>query len=290
MTHCSSPRAPDLVVLAAGLGRRFGGGKQLAAIGNSGKPLMYFSVMDAWRAGVRKLVLVVDPATANVVEEQFLPLLPPGLSVRLVPQRTQDIPDGCSANPRGKPWGTGHALWCSRDAVPGACIVINADDYYGAGAMTRLVEHFSRRTDWAMVSYPLDGTLSDFGDVNRGLCDIRDGWLVSVRECLDVSRNGEQVSGELAGDRVRLDPETPVSMNIWGFGPEIFECLGRGLAAFFAGLETGSDDEFYLPAQVMASIESGEARVRVYHGREQWLGITYREDLQRLAAAFEASG
>ena len=290
MTHCSSRDAPALVILAAGLGRRFGGCKPLAAVGDTGKPLMHFSVMDARRAGIEKLVVVVNPANAARVEKQFLPLLPAGLEAVFAIQDPADIPGGCLATPREKPWGTAHALWCARAAVNGPCIVINADDYYGASAFARLTAHFAESDDWAMVSYPLARTLSAFGEVNRGLCRIADGYLVSIRECRAISRSPQGIRGELEGERISLDPDTPVSMNLWGFGPAVFDGLERGLIRFFRGLEPGGDAECYLPEQVMASVASGAARVRVYPGRERWLGVTYREDLERLGEAFGGAG
>jgi NDP-sugar pyrophosphorylase family protein len=285
MAHCSSNGVVSLVVLAAGLGRRFGGGKQLASIGATGRPLMYFSVMDAWKAGVRKLVLVVNETIEPALEEQFLPLLPPAMDVSMVRQNSGDLPSSCSAPARDKPWGTGHALWCARDAVPGDCIVINADDYYGPGSMGLLVRHFALHRNWAMVSFPLSATLSEYGAVNRGLCDTRDGFLITVCECFGIIREDAALRGTLDGRAVALKENIPVSMNIWGFTADIFDCLKRGLIRFFsAGLEEGA--EFYLPSQVMESITAGEGRVSVYPGSDQWYGVTYREDLERLGGVF----
>lgn len=289
MAHCNSRHDVSLVVLAAGLGRRFGGGKQLAAVGGTGKPLMYFSVMDAWRAGVRKLVLVVSPANRCMVEERFLPLLPEELDVSLVPQRPDDLPRGCTAPVRDKPWGTGHAVWAARSVVAGPFIVINADDYYGQGAWARLLPHFEAGNDWAMLSYPLANTLSEFGAVNRGLCDVSGGYLRSVRECLSITRENGVIRGELEGVQVGLEAESPVSMNIWAFGADVFDSLGRGLAEFF-GRGPGKNGEWYLPSQVMASVAAGENRVCVYPGRERWLGMTYHEDLARIGEAFREYG
>ena len=276
----------SLIVLAAGLGRRFGGDKQLSTIGDTGKPLMYFSVMDAYRAGVRELVMVINDEIMQAVSKQFLTLLPKDLKVSLVLQRTDDLPDGCAVGSRPKPWGTGHALWSARKTVKAGCIVINADDYYGPGAMKQLLLHFGDGGGWAMVSYQLGNTLSEFGSVNRGLCEGKNGLLVSVKECLSIKHVNGVIHGEIDGTPVTLDPETPVSMNIWGFGPDIFDCLEKGLIGFFAGQEDKNKAEFYLPAQVMSCINAGDNNVRVYPGRDQWQGITYREDLARLGDVF----
>ena len=290
MTHCSSKLPVSLVILAAGLGRRFGGDKQLVTIAGTGKPLMYFSVMDAYRLGVRKLVLVINHLIEQAILKQFLPLLPHDLKVSLVQQRTDDLPEGCKAYSREKPWGTGHALWSARDAVSADCIVINADDYYGPGAMNQLLMHFKNHDGWALVSYPLKNTLSDSGVVNRGLCEVIDGSLVTVREYLSITRENGVICGEVDGNSVNLEPETPVSMNIWGFGPDIFDYLNDGLIEFFAAARGQSQAEFYLPAQVMASIKAGENHVCVYPTEDKWQGITYREDLERLGRVFQPSG
>ena len=276
----------SLVILAAGLGRRFGGDKQLATVGNTGKPLMYFSVMDAYQAGVRQLVLVINHQIEQALVSQFLPLLPADLTVSLVRQRMDDLPRVCKAGFREKPWGTGHALWSARKDVPAASIVINADDYDGPGAMKRLVSHFENSTDWALVSFRLGNTLSEFGLVNRGLCEESEGFLVSVKECLSIKRFDGVIRGEVDGKPVRLEPGAAVSMNAWGFGLDIFPCLENGLIRFFDRTEDQSEAEFYLPTQVMASIKGGDNRVRVYESSEKWQGIPYRDDDERLSEVF----
>lgn len=287
MTHCSSI---GLVVLAAGLGRRFGGEKQLAPIGSTGRPLMHFSAMDAWRAGVRKLVLVVNEAVAALVKSEFLPLLPGDMEVSLVLQRPDDVPPGFPARRREKPWGTGHALWCARDAVSDEFIVINADDYYGYGSMERLVSHFGARRNWAMIGFPLAGTLSAAGAVSRGLCEVRDDYLTGIRECHGIALEDGAIRGEVDGRAIVLQGDMPVSMNIWGFSRDFFDCLERGLARFFSRGEAADEAEFYLPEQVMAAIAAGEGRVRVYPASDPWHGITYKDDLALLGDVFNANG
>jgi UTP-glucose-1-phosphate uridylyltransferase len=292
MKHCNSTdsvgtASVSLIILAAGLGRRFGGGKQLATIGTTNKPLMYFSVMDAYQLGVRNLVLVINKQIEQTVATQFLPLLPNDLKVSLVLQQVNDLPEGSVACARQKPWGTVHALWSARHAVQAECVVINADDYYGPGAIRQLLLHFENCNDWAMVSYQLSNTLSEFGLVNRGVCEEKDGFLVTVKECLSIEKANSVIRGEVGGTAVILEPETPVSMNIWGFGPDIFACLEKGLIEFFTDLQERCQAEFYLPDQVMASIKADDKCVRVYPGRDKWQGITYPDDLVRLGEAFQ---
>lgn len=282
MAHCNSIDGVSLVVLAAGLGSRFGGWKQLANVGATGRPLMCRSAEDAWNAGVRSVVLVVNKAIERAIEEQILPLLPVEMEVSLVRQDPDDLPAACSVPARDKPWGTGHALWCARNAVSGDCIVINADDYYGPNSMRLLLRHFARRRNWAMVSFRLSDTLSESGAVNRGLCEVRGGILCSVRECLGIIRDDRGLHGEMDGRTVSLSSDVPVSMNIWGFTADVFDCLERGLIRFFNAGEPEESAEFYLPSLVMESIAAGEGSVSVYPGSDRWRGVTYPEDLRRL--------
>ncbi|MDH4021207.1 MAG: NTP transferase domain-containing protein [Xanthomonadales bacterium] len=290
MAHCNSKPPVSLVILAAGLGRRFGGDKQLVSVAGTGKPLMYFSVMDAYRLGVRQLVLVINHLIEQAILKQFVPLLPHDLKVSLVQQQVDDLPEGCEAYSRQKPWGTGHALWSARDAVPAGCIVINADDYYGPDAMTQLLLHLKHNDGWALVSYPLKSTLSDSGEVNRGLCQVTNGSLVTIRECLSIKLENGGICGEIDGKSVNLEPKAPVSMNIWAFGSDIFDCLNHGLIEFFSVARDQSQVEFYLPAQVMVSIKEGRSQVRVYSTKDKWQGITYPEDLERLGKIFRPGG
>ena len=157
-----------------------------------------------WRAGVRKLAPVVNSGIEPIIRNRFLPMLPVDLEISMVIQQSGDLPAGCQAAPREKPWGTGHALWCARAAVDAACIVINADDYYGPQAFTHLLCHQEESADWAMASYRLENTLSAFGTVNRGLCRIQTGFLEGVSECLDIERTDAGIHGVLDGRAVSL--------------------------------------------------------------------------------------
>ena len=281
MTHCNSSTGVSLVILAAGLGKRFGGNKPLAPVGDTGKPLMYFSVMDAWHAGVQRLVLIINPAIEETINRQFLPLLPEGLEVTLVCQDTRDLPVSNPVPAREKPWGTGHALWSARHAVAGPMVVINADDYYGRDALGQLVNHFADNNDWAMASYPLAKTLSATGAVNRGVCEVRDGFLAGIAECHNIREEGGLILGGADGNTTTLAPDTPVSMNVWGFNTRVFDHLERGLERFAALHGTDREAEYYLPGMV-AQVISESMRIHVYESRGDWFGITYREDLDHL--------
>jgi dTDP-glucose pyrophosphorylase len=285
----SSAAVPCLVVLAAGMGSRFGGDKQLAVLGNTGRTLLHFSAMDAYQAGVRKLVLVIRPELIAALQQQVLLHLPADLKVVLVVQNPADLPNGISADPRKKPWGTAHALWCARSAVANdPMIVINADDYYGVKAMQLLVQHFSNATpDWAMVAFPLARTLSAHGGVNRGVCVVAQSYLKSVEEYCQITRqNTLTLLGiNSQGQAVQLAPDAPVSMNIWGFSAAIMQQLELALTAFF---QAKPDDktECYLPAVVDKALKQTQ-RLQVYLSDEAWFGVTYPADLPEIVEHFQ---
>lgn len=285
----SSAAVPCLVVLAAGMGSRFGGDKQLAILGNTGRTLLHFSAMDAYQAGVRKLVLVIRPELAAALQQQVLIHLPADLQVILVTQNPANLPAGAVATTRKKPWGTAHALWCARSAVANdPMIVINADDYYGAKAMQLLVQHFSNLTpDWAMVAFPLARTLSAHGGVNRGVCGVADHYLKSVEEyCQITQQHSSTLFGvNSRGQQVQLQPELPVSMNIWGFTAAVMAQLEQALTAFF---QAKPDDktECYLPAVVDKALQQTQ-RLRVYMSDEAWFGVTYPADLPEIVEHFQ---
>ncbi len=288
--------AVSLVILAGGLGSRFGGDKQLATVGDTGRTLLHFSVLDAYAAGIRHLVLLIRDNLQDAVKTQILAHLPADLRVDLCFQRLSDIPAGATlpASERQKPWGTTHALWCARHALPQPFIVINADDYYGAEAMQLLVSHFRQATtDWAMVAYPLAATLSEHGGVNRGICRLQPAsadasalWLQQVSECSAIVRTPDgQLQGRLAESTpCTLSDDLLVSMNIWGFTPAIFDRLTDQLQTFFASApQPGA--EAYLPAAVDEALAAGQ-QLRIYVSAEQWAGVTYPADLPRLAEFF----
>ncbi len=285
----SASPTPILVVLAAGMGSRFGGDKQLAVLGSTGRTLLHFSVLDAYAAGVRSLVLIVRENIITALEQQVLPHLPADLTVQLVLQNPNDVPvEATDFGNRQKPWGTAHALWSARQLLQQQpCIVINADDYYGQTAMQLLVQHFATtRSEWAMVAFPLSKTLSAHGGVNRGICQIDNSFLQAVTEVIQISRHQQQFSGiNLSGERIALDAAQPVSMNIWGFTPDIVPALERALCSFFAQKPDGKA-ECYLPAVVDSSLQQGQ-KLRVYLSPDSWFGVTYPADLAEIVDYFQ---
>ena len=277
-----------LLVLAAGMGSRFGGDKQLATIGDTGKTLLHFSAMDAYTAGVRRLVLVIRPELELAFRQQVLVQLPADLQVELVVQQKADLPAGVTVDwqARQKPWGTAHAVWVARQQLTQPFIVINADDYYGAQAMQLLVQHFQTSQQWAMVAYPLSHTLSQHGGVNRGICQVHGGQLQAVDEYTAIVNDTHTgLTGcNGSGERISLLAQTLVSMNIWGFYPKVLAALEQALLQFFRALPTDKA-ECYLPAVVDEAIRSGQV-LEVYSSAQRWLGMTYQADLAELNRFF----
>lgn len=258
---------PTLVILAAGLGTRFGGEKQLAVIGPGGQPLLAFAIHDAARAGFRRAVLVVreglEPRLRQLLTSAELPL-------EFVIQEAG----------RPRPWGTGHAVLAASALVGEPFMVVNADDFYGAGTYRILAEFLARPAGaedvpvFALATFPLVETLSAHGAVNRGICRATaDGWLVGIEEVRGLEAG--------AGD---WSPATPVSLNCWAFTPAVFPLLRQGFTAFRSGLSPESEEEFMLPEAINTIVAAGLARVQLLPARGPWLGITWPEDAARVTA------
>lgn len=282
---------PCLVVLAAGLGSRFGGDKQLATLGTTNRTILHFSVMDAYDAGIRQVVLVVRAAIVTAMQQQVLPHFPADLQVHLVEQALADLPvTGVETETRAKPWGTAHALWCARHFLTSQpSIVINADDYYGPQAMQLLVQHFADQglaSNWAMVAFEVRQTLSAYGGVNRGFCQVVEGQLQSVHEWTEIRQQDQQLQGRNAdGNMQKLHETQPVSMNIWGFTPTIAATLTTALSEFLLA-EPGPKAECYLPAVVDQALQHGQ-KLQVYMSAQRWFGVTYPDDLAEILDYFQ---
>jgi len=271
-----------LLVLAAGIGSRYGGIKQIDGFGPSGETIMDYSLFDALRCGFDKIVFIVRKDILETVKEKFGARLKGKAQVDYVIQ-SQDIliPTQYRNAERTKPWGTGHAMLCARDVVNEPFAVINADDFYGRQAFKSLAAFFKDRDNAtnAMVGYTLKDVLSDHGSVSRG-CGETDanGFLKSVVERTTiVKENGKIISKEKEGDR-ELSPETPTSMNFWGFHPAIFP-KAEELFIDFMKKNTGDmKAEFYIPLFVNELIRQGTEKVKVLSGGSTWFGVTYQED------------
>ncbi|MBL9215564.1 MAG: NTP transferase domain-containing protein [Opitutaceae bacterium] len=283
----------DLVILAAGMGSRFGGLKQVQPVGPAGELIIEYSIYDAMRAGFGRLVLVIR----RDIEAEFRATIGRRLESRMdvayVFQELDALPPSGGGHPPGrtKPWGTGHAVWAARDAVRGPFAVINADDFYGASGYAALAGHFARtaagRPAYALVGYPLRQTLSEFGTVSRGLCATdAAGRLRSITEITKIERTASGARYlDAAGAERRLSGDEVVSMNFWGFTPAVFPQLEILLADFLVRQGADPKSEFYLPTAISTLNERGLADVALLRSSDAWFGITYREDLASSQAA-----
>ena len=281
---------PALVILAAGVGSRYGGPKQIEPVGPAGATLLDYSLYDARRAGFGTVVVVTRPEFATAFDR---------IGATVVIQRLDDIPAGVSVPAvlagRSKPWGTGHAVLAAASAVGGPFAVVNADDFYGRDAFVGAAEFLGAglRVDtpgtFAIIAYPLQDTLSAAGGVNRAVCRASgEGWLETMEEVVDIRRveDGTYQGTDTRGRPLRLSGDALVSMNLWVFTPAVFTLLERGFAQFLRGTGAGGEQgEFLISHGIRDAVRWGEARVRLLATRARWLGITYPDDRPRVAAA-----
>jgi len=284
----SAPGGLALVVLAAGVGSRYGGLKQLESVGPAGETLLEYSIFDALRAGFDHIVLVIRPETEGDFRESLGSRLANRVGVSIVYQEITDLPDGVSppAN-RSKPWGTGHAVLAVEAAIAGPFAVINADDFYGRDAF-RVLGEFMRVfrpgsvPTFALAGFEVGPTLSDAGPVSRGLCRAGEsGWLERIVEILKLTKKGEGgVFTDASGTEYGVPPDALVSMNMWGFTPEIFPELRTRFLGFLDDEQTAADGrrEFLIPDVVQGMIAENRAHVRVLRHKGLWCGITFPED------------
>ncbi len=273
--------APTLLVLAAGMGSRYGGLKQIDPIGPSGETVLDYGVYDAVRAGFGRVVFVIRREFEEAFRATITAKYAGRIDVGFVFQSADDLPGGFRVPAgREKPWGTGHAVWCARGAVAGPFAVINADDFYGAAAFARLSAFLEGASGgrFAIVGFRLGNTLSENGAVSRGVCRVEGGRLASIVEETGITRSD-------AGPGRRFTGEEIVSMNFWGFTPELFGGLEEGLASFLSARGADPKAEFYLPSAVSDLIRRGSATVQVLSSDDTWFGVTYREDRPQVAAA-----
>ncbi len=276
----------SLVILAAGLGSRFGGNKQLAEFGQQQLTLMEYNLINAVTSGFHQVVFVIRPELESLLLQQVIPRLPEGLDHAFAYQTFDDLPHGCSVSPqRSKPLGTAHALWCCRDIVNDSFAVINADDFYGEQAFSLLLEQAKKTPkDYLMVAYQLKNTLSDFGGVNRGLCQIdKQNCLSAIEECEQIKASEQGINGVLSENQqvVDLAAESLISMNCWFFTTDIFSALEQALINLLNASNKqliNVNTECYLPAVVMQQIQQENKTVTVLSTNDTWFGLTYPQD------------
>ena len=284
----------SLVIMAAGIGSRFGGGiKQLAPVGPNGEIIMDYSIHDALAAGFERVVFIIrrdlEKDFREVIGERIEKICP----VAYAFQEKEDLPAGftCPAE-RKKPWGTGQAVLSCRDIVNEPFLVINADDYYGKEAFKLahdfLAENAGKTGRFCMPGFILKNTLSENGAVTRGICTVKDGYLATVTETGGLVMDA--VTGaavEKDGVRTPIDPDSIVSMNMWALTPDFMEELKTGFPKFLAGIKDGDlKAEYFLPSVVDGLVQAGKATVRVLPTHDRWFGVTYAEDKEAVIDAF----
>ena len=273
---------PTLLVLAAGMGSRYGGLKQIDAVGPNGETIIDYSIYDAMRAGFGRVIFVIrrdiEHPFKQIVGSRFEDKIP----VAYVFQELDRMPLGFSVPAgRTKPWGTGQAILLAADEIREPFAAINADDFYGANSFRVLAEHLrSGSGDFAMVGFTLRNTLSDFGSVARGVCQTSpDGLLQNVTELTKIERDGTGAKAAGADGRaITLTGDETVSMNMWGFTPALFVDLKGLFVEFLTQHGREEKSEFYIPAAVNDLVRANRARVKVLQTPDSWFGVTYRED------------
>lgn len=275
---------PTLVVLAAGMGSRYGGLKQIDPVGPSGEVILDYSVYDAIRAGFGKVVFIIRKDIEDAFREALGSHFEGRIDVGYAFQSLEDVPEGFAVpEGRAKPWGTTHATLACRNVVNEPFGVINADDFYGRGSFELLANALVKREnstgDHLLIGFPLRNTISEHGTVSRGICGVgTDGRLTEVEECHNIRPvDGGVEVGRASGTEV-LDGSQTVSMNMWGFTPDFFPAAQAGFARFLHKMENPLKSEYYIPTVVQDLIDDGSAKVEVIQSDETWLGVTYPED------------
>ncbi len=276
---------PTLFVLAAGMGSRYGGLKQLDGLGPNGETIMDYSIYDAIHAGFGKVVFVIRKDFEQDFRDKVLSKYEGHIPVDVVFQSIDKLPEGytCPAD-RTKPWGPAHAVIMAAGAIKEPFAVINSDDFYGRNSFEVLAKELmqprDRKGDYCMVGFRIGNTMTENGGVNRGVCQTKDGLLTSVEECKDIAynENHEIVYSDADGKEHKLDANVPVSMNMWGFTPDYFDYGIREFSKFLSEKINVPKSEQVIPDVADALIKSGEATVKVLDTDSRWFGVTYAED------------
>ncbi|MEP4079099.1 nucleotidyltransferase family protein [Haloferula sp.] len=289
---------PTLIILAAGMGSRYGGLKQMDPMGPNGETVLDYSVFDAIRAGFGKVVFVIREDFADAFKEGVGARFADRIDVDYAFQKLDDLPDGFTVpTDRVKPWGTSHAVRAARDVVDGPFAVINADDFYGADAYQVISKWFSSQSandgkdHYSMVGYPLKNTLSEHGSVNRGICKTDDSALLTdVEEVVDIARgeDGTPRGSRIDGSTMEISAESPVSMNFWGFSQSYFAQLEAHFVAFLQEKGTELKSECYIPTVVDDLISKNVADCTVLETSASWFGVTYPDDKPHVVESIAA--
>ncbi len=264
-----------LVVLAAGMGSRFGGLKQMEPFGLNGEAILDFSVNDAIEAGYSEVIFIIKKEIEKDFKETVGKRTEAKIPVKYAYQELDKLPSGYTV-PEGrvKPWGTGHAVLCAKELIDSPFVIINADDYYGKEGLKKLKEHLDNEEGFALAGYKLYNTLSETGAVTRGVCKVADGYLYDIDET-SVDKN----SG--------YPEDTLVSMNMWGLTPELFDYITPYFDEFLEKEINTPKSEFYIPLAISRAVNEGLTKVKVYETDDKWYGVTYKEDAEGVRCALQ---
>lgn len=285
----------SLVIMAAGMGSRYGGIKQLEPVGPSGEIIMDYSIYDAMEAGFNKIIFIIRKDLEMDFKEIIGNRIEKHIKVEYVFQELEELPEGfVKPEGRTKPWGTGHAVLCCKDAVNEPFAVINADDYYGQEALLKIYRFLNDKSymenQYCMAGFILGNTLSDNGSVTRGVCKVNeDGILKDIVETGGIVPEGNHASAKNSeGETITINLDSVVSMNMWGFKPELFKALEKGFASFLS--KTSGNElkkEYLLPEVVGNLIKNNTAEVSVLNTSDRWFGVTYKEDKEVVVKSFQ---
>ena len=266
-----------LLVMAAGMGSRYGGLKQLEAVGPGGETIIDYSVYDAIRAGFNKVVFIIRKDFEQEFTSQITDKYAGKIQVEFAFQDLHDLPDGFTCpEGREKPWGTGHAILTAANLIHEPFVAINGDDFYGLESFEVVAKYYqSGRRTFSMVAFQLDKTLSEFGGVTRGLCTVKDGLLDTVIETGELRQSDHGISSDRD---IELDGNEPVSMNVWGFTPDLFDYLQSMFVDFLEKEGNEMKSEYLIPFVVNGLIRSGQEKVHVLRSNAAWFGVTYKKD------------
>ncbi|MCD4698744.1 MAG: nucleotidyltransferase [Bacteroidales bacterium] len=287
---------PTLLILAAGMGSRYGGLKQVDPVGPNGEAIIDYSIYDAIRTGYGKVVFVIRESFADAFKGTFNKKLEGKIEVEYVYQELDNIPEGIPVNPeRTKPWGTGHAVLVAKNVINGPFVVINADDFYGPSSYQLLTDYFkviedSKGENYSMVGYGLEHTLSEHGHVSRGVCEKdKNDFLQTVVERTQIERiDGKIISQIDENTQMELTGKEVVSMNTWGFAPSFFQYLESFFAEFIKENANNPKAEFYIPTVVNELINKGKITLKVLESKDMWFGVTYKEDKDSAVSSINA--
>lgn len=275
-----------LVIMAAGMGSRFGGLKQIEPVGPNGEFIIDYSIYDAVRAGFNKVVFIIKEENYDVFKETIGKRVEKQIKVEYAFQRITDIPEGFDPGDRTKPWGTSHAILSAKNNVKGNFLVLNADDFYGKDSFMMASKFFSEEhpNEYAIIGYDIKNTLTDNGSVKRGVCEVKDGYLTSLIESSVEEKDGHIIASPLDGrEPFEIPANAPASMNMFCFRDDLFDYLEAHLLEFFEkNKEDLSKCEYLIPDTVYNMIHEGLVRVEVIPTTAVWQGITYKEDKERL--------